>query len=142
MLLLISLLQNKSDDLEQTPSTLEDLKFVLTTISDIKAMSLEVEDKIRDIQERYRTLSMYDIEVNIVPINFMCAGMVHPTVDTFQGLELPSLAFGKVLASFEARSWFEAFFSYIPSFYSLSLFSLHGRLINMTNIVVRAIEHT
>ena len=59
------LLQNKSDDLEQTPSTLEDLKFVLTTISDIKAMSLEVEDKIRDIQERYRTLSMYDIEVDI-----------------------------------------------------------------------------
>lgn len=58
------ILQNKSDDLEQTPSTLEDLKFVLTTISDIKAMSLEVEDKIRDIQERYRTLSMYDIEVN------------------------------------------------------------------------------
>ncbi|XP_060580911.1 dynein axonemal heavy chain 10-like isoform X1 [Ruditapes philippinarum] len=56
-------LDTKSDDLEQTPSTLEDLKFVLTTISDIKAMSLEVEDKIRDIQERYRTLSMYDIEV-------------------------------------------------------------------------------
>ena len=62
---MISIFQNKSDDLEQTPSTLEDLKFVLTTISDIKAMSLEVEDKIRDIQERYRTLSMYDIEVNI-----------------------------------------------------------------------------
>ena len=28
-------------------------------------MSLDVEDKIRDIQERYRTLSMYDIEVGI-----------------------------------------------------------------------------
>ena len=38
---------------------------MLTTISDIKAMSLDVEDKIRDIQERYRTLSMYDIEVCI-----------------------------------------------------------------------------
>ena len=56
-------LQSKSEDLDKTPVSLEDLKFVLTTISDIKAMSLDVEDKIRDIQERYRTLSMYDIEV-------------------------------------------------------------------------------
>ena len=56
-------LDDRSDDLEQSPNTLEDLKFVLTTISDIKAMSLDVETKIRDIQERYRTLAMYDIEV-------------------------------------------------------------------------------
>jgi len=55
--------QSKSEDLDKVPVSLEDLKFVLTTISDIKAMSLDVEDKIRDIQERYRTLSMYDIEV-------------------------------------------------------------------------------
>ncbi|XP_052801261.1 dynein axonemal heavy chain 10-like isoform X3 [Mya arenaria] len=58
-----STLETKSEDLDKTPVSLEDLKFVLTTISDIKAMSLDVEDKIRDIQERYRTLSMYDIEV-------------------------------------------------------------------------------
>lgn len=57
--------QDRSDDLEQSPNTLEDLKFVLTTISDIKAMSLDVETKIRDIQERYRTLAMYDIEVSV-----------------------------------------------------------------------------
>lgn len=56
-------LDDKSDDLEQTPSSLEDLKFVLTTISDIKSMSLDVETRIRDVQERYRTLSMYSIEV-------------------------------------------------------------------------------
>lgn len=56
-------LDDRSDDLEQSPNTLEDLKFVLTTISDIKAMSLDVETKIRDMQERYRTLAMYDIEV-------------------------------------------------------------------------------
>ncbi|KAL3856163.1 hypothetical protein ACJMK2_010948 [Sinanodonta woodiana] len=56
-------LDDRSDDLEQTPTTLEDLKFVLTTISDIKSVSLEVEEKIRDIQERYRTLSMYDVQV-------------------------------------------------------------------------------
>ena len=33
-------------------------------------MSLEVEDKIRDTQERYRTLSMYDIEVGITELSF------------------------------------------------------------------------
>jgi hypothetical protein len=32
---------------------------------DIKAMSLDVETKIRDMQERYRTLAMYDIEVSV-----------------------------------------------------------------------------
>ena len=28
-------------------------------------MSLDVETRIRDVQERYRTLSMYDIEVRM-----------------------------------------------------------------------------
>ncbi|KAL5017096.1 hypothetical protein ScPMuIL_006685 [Solemya velum] len=56
-------LDDRSDDLDQVPSTLEDLKFVLTTIADIKAMSLEIEERIRDIQERYRTLCLFDIEV-------------------------------------------------------------------------------
>ena len=56
-------MQDRSDDLEQTPNQLEDLKFVLTTIADIKQMSLDVENRIRDIRERYRTLSMYDITV-------------------------------------------------------------------------------
>ncbi|BFZ18669.1 hypothetical protein BsWGS_21707 [Bradybaena similaris] len=59
-----SLLDDKSDDLEQTPSTLDDLKSVLSTISDIKAISLDVLNKIRDIQERYYTLAMYDIQVD------------------------------------------------------------------------------
>ncbi|PVD32839.1 hypothetical protein C0Q70_08286 [Pomacea canaliculata] len=57
------MLDDKSDDLEQTPTRLEDLKFVLSTISDIKAMSLDVETQIRNIQECYRTLVMYDFPV-------------------------------------------------------------------------------
>lgn len=47
----------------RTPDTLEDLKFVLATIADIRDMSLVVEMRYRDIQERYRTLTMYNIEV-------------------------------------------------------------------------------
>ena len=42
---------------------MEDLKFVLKTINDIKDMSLEVEFQYLDIKERYRTLAMYKIEV-------------------------------------------------------------------------------
>lgn len=40
-------------DLERSPDTLEDLKFVLGVISNIKQMSLQVEMSIVDIQERY-----------------------------------------------------------------------------------------
>ena len=65
-------LEDKSDDLESTPNSLDDLKFVLSTISDIKNMSLEVEDTIRDLQERYRVLDMYDLTVwhNSILIHF------------------------------------------------------------------------
>lgn len=43
---------------------LENLKFILGTISDIRNMSLRVEMRYRDVQERYRTLAMYNIEVS------------------------------------------------------------------------------
>ena len=42
---------------------MEDLKFVLGTIADIRNMSMAVEMRFTDIQERYRTLTMYNIEV-------------------------------------------------------------------------------
>ncbi|ESO91629.1 hypothetical protein LOTGIDRAFT_122204, partial [Lottia gigantea] len=58
-----NMMDDKSDDLDQSPGVLEDLKSVLSTISDIKTMSLEVETQMRDIQERYRTLAMYNVEV-------------------------------------------------------------------------------
>lgn len=55
--------QRLSENLKRNPSSLEDLKFVLGTISDIRAMSLTVEMRLADIQEKYRTLAMYKVEV-------------------------------------------------------------------------------
>ncbi|EDO35852.1 predicted protein [Nematostella vectensis] len=51
-------------DLKRAPDTLEDLKFVLRVIADIRDMSLDVELRTADIKERYRTLKMYEIEVS------------------------------------------------------------------------------
>jgi len=56
-------LQGLTDDLKRPPDTLEDLKFVLRVIADIRDKSLDVELRYVDLQERYRTLRMYDIEV-------------------------------------------------------------------------------
>ena len=55
--------QNLASDLKRAPDTLEDLKFVLRVISDIRDMSLTVEMRIADILERYRTLGMYNLPV-------------------------------------------------------------------------------
>ncbi|MGH0156714.1 UNVERIFIED_CONTAM: hypothetical protein FKN15_032047 [Acipenser sinensis] len=52
-----------SENLKRSPETLEDLKFVLGTIADIRDMSLTVEMRVRDIQERYRTLAMYNVHI-------------------------------------------------------------------------------
>ena len=62
-------LQNLSNNLKCFPKTLEELKFVLGVISDIRAMSLSIETRYRDIQERYRTLSMYKIPVPVEEAN-------------------------------------------------------------------------
>ncbi|XP_063051673.1 dynein axonemal heavy chain 10 [Engraulis encrasicolus] len=64
LLSLQSSLAQLSENLKRSPETLEDLKFVLGTISDIRDMSLAVEMRFTDIQERYRTLTMYDVEVS------------------------------------------------------------------------------
>ncbi|XP_006894689.1 PREDICTED: dynein heavy chain 10, axonemal [Elephantulus edwardii] len=50
-------------NLKKSPSTLEDLKFVLATISEIKSKSLIMELRYRDVQEKYRTLAMYNVAV-------------------------------------------------------------------------------
>lgn len=52
-----------SRKLKQSPDTFDDLKSVLSTISEIRAMSLDVEMRFNEIKERYRTLSMYKVEV-------------------------------------------------------------------------------
>jgi dynein heavy chain len=49
--------------LDSTPETLDELKFILRTISEIKDISLQVEVRIRDLQERYRVLDMYALVV-------------------------------------------------------------------------------
>lgn len=81
---MIRALQGLSKDLTRSPDTLEDLKFVLSVIARIRAMSLDVEILYRfflyyssvdmqysvgilfcrDIQERYRTLTVYSITVS------------------------------------------------------------------------------
>ena len=58
-------LQGLTEDLKRPPDTLEDLKFILRVIADIRDKSLEVELRYVDLQERYRTLLMYDIEVRV-----------------------------------------------------------------------------
>ncbi|XP_030648846.1 dynein heavy chain 10, axonemal [Chanos chanos] len=55
-------LKQLSDNLKKSPDTLQDLKFVLATVSDIRNMSLTVELRIADIQERYRTMALYNVE--------------------------------------------------------------------------------
>uniref|UniRef100_A0A8C9FH70 Dynein axonemal heavy chain 10 n=1 Tax=Pavo cristatus TaxID=9049 RepID=A0A8C9FH70_PAVCR len=52
-----------SQDLKTPPDSLEELKIVLSTITAIRGMSFMVELKYLDIWERYRTLAMYDIQV-------------------------------------------------------------------------------
>uniref|UniRef100_A0A8C9QGL1 Dynein axonemal heavy chain 10 n=1 Tax=Spermophilus dauricus TaxID=99837 RepID=A0A8C9QGL1_SPEDA len=54
-------IESLSKNLKKSPSTLEELKFVLATIAEIKSKSLVMELRYKDIQERYRTLAMYKI---------------------------------------------------------------------------------
>ncbi|KAM9858629.1 dynein axonemal heavy chain 10 [Aulostomus maculatus] len=56
-------LMQMSEKLKRSPDTFEDLKSVLGTIAHIRHMSLNVELRFADIQERYRTLAMYKMEV-------------------------------------------------------------------------------
>lgn len=55
--------QQLAKKLKRRPDTFEDLKCVLSTISDIRSMSLDVEIRFTDIQERYRTLAMHNVTV-------------------------------------------------------------------------------
>ncbi|XP_023576433.1 dynein heavy chain 10, axonemal [Octodon degus] len=48
-------------NLKKSPSTLEDLKFVLATIAEIRSKSLVMELRYRDVQERYRTMAIYHV---------------------------------------------------------------------------------
>jgi dynein heavy chain len=56
-------LDTLESDLNHETDTLEELKFVLRTISNIQAASDTIEEQLREIKERYRTLEMYKIEI-------------------------------------------------------------------------------
>lgn len=55
--------QQLSVMLKQSPDSFKELKSVLSTISNIRDMSLDVELRFNDIQEKYRTLAMYKVQV-------------------------------------------------------------------------------
>ena len=56
--------QSKWNDLDLKPTTLEELKFVLRTITMIRDMSLDMENEIRDVQERFRLIQVYELHVS------------------------------------------------------------------------------
>ncbi|KAJ3091388.1 Dynein heavy chain 10, axonemal [Quaeritorhiza haematococci] len=62
---LIAKMKKFEEDLQKTPDTLDDLTFVLNVIAEIKSVSEDVELKYRDVMEAYRTLDLYNIDVNI-----------------------------------------------------------------------------
>ena len=53
-----------SADLDRTPDTLEDLKFILNLIAKITAESMEIELQFSSLEEKYRTLRMYGYPVS------------------------------------------------------------------------------
>ncbi|KAF0872101.1 DYH10 protein, partial [Crocuta crocuta] len=54
-------IESLAKNLKKSPSTLEDLKFVLATIAEIRSKSLVMELRYRDVQERYRTMALYNL---------------------------------------------------------------------------------
>uniref|UniRef100_A0A2K5ZE43 Dynein axonemal heavy chain 10 n=1 Tax=Mandrillus leucophaeus TaxID=9568 RepID=A0A2K5ZE43_MANLE len=54
-------MEHLAKSLRKIPNTLEDLKFVLATIAEIRSKSLVMELRYRDVQERYRTMAMYNL---------------------------------------------------------------------------------
>ncbi|KAK7889071.1 hypothetical protein WMY93_024631 [Mugilogobius chulae] len=56
-----------SDNLHQSPDSFDELKCVLGTIAEIRysELSLQVEMRLCDIHERYRTLRMYNIQASV-----------------------------------------------------------------------------
>ncbi|KAG2470484.1 DYH10 protein, partial [Polypterus senegalus] len=92
-------LQQLSDNLKKSPENLEDLKFVLATIANIRDMSLVVDLRIEDIQERYRTLIMYNIQVDEEE-RVLEAGIRQIWEDLFLESRLVDHSLGKVKKTF------------------------------------------
>uniref|UniRef100_A0A8C8G323 AAA+ ATPase domain-containing protein n=1 Tax=Oncorhynchus tshawytscha TaxID=74940 RepID=A0A8C8G323_ONCTS len=88
-----------SENLKRSPNTLEDLKFVLGTISDIRDMSLAVEMRFTDIQERYRTLGMYKVEATEEELQ-LSASIGRLWSDLFEESRLVDHSLGRVKKTF------------------------------------------
>ncbi|XP_053327864.1 dynein axonemal heavy chain 10 [Spea bombifrons] len=92
-------LEKLSTNLKKSPETLEDLKFVLATIASIRDMSLTVELRYRDIQERYRTLAMYHIEFEEEE-NILAERVTHIWEDLVEESKQVDHSLGKVKKTF------------------------------------------
>ncbi|KAM4616801.1 dynein axonemal heavy chain 10 [Polymixia lowei] len=92
-------LMHLSEKLKLNPNTLEDLKFVLGTISDIRNMSLAVEMRFTDIQEKYRTLAMYKVEVTEEELELV-ASIGQLWSDLFTESRLVDRSLGRVKKTF------------------------------------------
>ncbi|XP_035641685.1 dynein axonemal heavy chain 10 [Oncorhynchus keta] len=88
-----------SENLKRSPNTLEDLKFVLGTISDIRDMSLAVEMRFTDIKERYRTLGMYKVEATEEELQ-LSASIGRLWSDLFEESRLVDRSLGRVKKTF------------------------------------------
>ena len=50
------------EQLQETPDSLDKLKFILSVISQILAVSMDMELRMQDVRERYRTLELYNCQ--------------------------------------------------------------------------------
>lgn len=53
------------DDLQENPDSLDKLKFILSIISKILAVSMDMELRMQDVRERYRTLELYNCQYDV-----------------------------------------------------------------------------
>ncbi|CAK8985449.1 unnamed protein product [Durusdinium trenchii] len=53
------------DDLQETPDSLDKLKFILSIISKILSVSMDMELRMQDVRERYRTLELYNCQYEL-----------------------------------------------------------------------------
>ncbi|CAH8558888.1 unnamed protein product [Heterobilharzia americana] len=55
--------KHRLEDLEDVPTTMTELKDVLRTIYEVRSSSLEIEEKLVDVEERYRLLNYHSLPV-------------------------------------------------------------------------------
>uniref|UniRef100_A0A8C4Q8Z0 Uncharacterized protein n=1 Tax=Eptatretus burgeri TaxID=7764 RepID=A0A8C4Q8Z0_EPTBU len=66
---IVTQIQTLSENIKQSPDSLERLRFLLVTIAEIRSLSICVESRILDIQERYRILAMHGLQATLEDTN-------------------------------------------------------------------------